>query len=381
MTQRLYLDIECYRNYFLIMFMNEAGKAAGHQMFHGQPLNVDALLPLVTNPEIEFVSFNGNDYDKPMLAYALMGATCEQLKAASDDIITNDLKPWDFVKRYKTDRGTVVFPNHIDLINVAPGDASLKLYMGRMHCVKMQELPIAHDAFIEPEERAVLMRYCRNDLLGTRALRGALTEQIKLRVAMRDQLLEQHNDPAGLFPVPDLRSRSDAQIAEAVLKSRVFSVTGAVPRKWPISYSEFTYTAPTHIKFSTEPLQAVLALLQTAVMKIDPETGHVDMPDEVAKLKVVIGGTTYKIGLGGLHSQESEVTHYADDETLLCDIDVVSYYPSMILNMGMYPDSMGPAFLKEYQALLTERVEAKRRGQAIRAELDVLKKKLDTLPV
>lgn len=362
----LYIDIECYPNYFLVMLMNETGNVVSFEQFDGQALDTHKLATVVCSDKYEFTSFNGINYDKPMLSLALTGATCEQLKQASDEIIVREMPPWEFARAYDQ-YGVEVLPDHVDLFNLAPGKLSLKLYGGRLHSPKLQELPISPDRLIEPEERPVLRRYCRNDLIVTQTVRRALDKPIELRRVMNAEMAATHNDPAGVMPLPDLRSKSDAQIAEAVLKSRVFNATGAVPRKWPISYKQFTYEPPSYIKFSTGDLQQALETIRSATFVIK-DTGHVKMPGEISRLKIQIGGSTYKLGLGGLHSQEKEVTHYADETTLLRDIDVESYYPSMILNMGMYPDSMGPHFITAYGNIKTERLEAKHSGQKVKSD-------------
>jgi len=52
----------------------------------------------------------------------------------------------------------------------------------------------------------------------------------------------------------------------------------------------------------------------------------------------------------------------ADDEYVIMDFDVTSYYPSIILNQGLYPPHIGPAFLTVYQKIVQQRIEAKRAG-------------------
>lgn len=354
---RLFMDIECYKNYFLVMFMAEDGRVAPFDMYDGKPLDVDGISRVLSKGDYEFHTFNGNTYDMCMLSYALAGATCEQLKAASDDIIVNDLKPWEFRKKYECVQMTV---NHVDLIEVAPGMVSLKIYGGRLGTKTLQELPIEPDAEISPEQRKTLMLYCRNDLRNTKAVSDELAKQIALRRTMSDELgYDEHGNPV------DLRSKSDAQIAEAVLKHRVKQATGLTPRKWPIAYDSFHYEPPPHIQFYTQELKDALNLIASAKLVVQ-ETGHVKMPSEISKLTIKIGKTRYKLGIGGLHSQESEVTHYADDEVLLRDIDVRSYYPNLMLNMGMYPQSMGPHFLEAYKAILVERLEAKDAGEKVK---------------
>lgn len=347
---RAVLDIECYRNYFLVMIMFDDGRHVSFEKYDGKPLDDDNLLAFLTKPGIEYHTFNGNNYDLPMLRRALAGATNDELKQASDAIIMENVKPWDFNKRFNT----VTFSmNHVDLIEVAPGMVGLKLYGGRLHAPKLQDLPIEPDALITEEQRPLMRRYCKNDLKTTQLLSDALKAQIDLRRHMGAELGE------------DLRSKSDAQIAESVLKNRILDATGMTPRKHAINYTKFKYTAPAYVRFGEPSLRKALEVLTSVEFHIKPDTGHIIMPAEVEALDIAVGQTKYKVGIGGLHSQESEVSHYAGDG-ILCDIDVRSYYPNMILNMGLYPDGMGPHFLKAYRDILVERLAAKDSGDKVK---------------
>jgi uncharacterized membrane protein (DUF106 family) len=82
------------------------------------------------------------------------------------------------------------------------------------------------------------------------------------------------------------------------------------------------------------------------------------------------------MGIGGLHSSETTVAHVAGDRHLLIDRDVASYYPSIILTLGLYPAHLGPAFLTVYQKLVRERLAAKKKMGEIKARLAELKKQL-----
>jgi hypothetical protein len=372
-----YVDIECYVNYFLAMFMTEDGRTAALEMFDDQPLDTDALRRILTHPALEHTSFNGNSYDIPMLRYALSGASCAELKALSDEIIVNELRPWDVEKRYQL---PTIEIDHVDLIEVAPGMNGLKTYGGRLHLPKLQDLPLPPDAVIKPEDRPALRYYCANDLRTTQALRRALSGAIDLRRTMTAELNQQliDADLQHIFGKVDLRSKSDAQIAEAVLKQRVFLATGAIPRKRPVTYRRFKYEPPEYIRFKLPVLQDVLQTVTSATFRIK-DTGHVEMPAEIDKLDIEINGTKYKLGIGGLHSQESEVSHYAGNGMLLKDIDVTSYYPNLILNMKMYPDTMGPHFLTQYRGVLNDRVESKRRSQELLKERAKLVARLNGL--
>jgi hypothetical protein len=165
----------------------------------------------------------------------------------------------------------------------------------------------------------------------------------------------------------DLRSKSDAQIAEAVLKAEFERLTGDSPSKVALNYDRFYYEPPEYIRFTTDPLREALDVVCTAEMVIDEETGHVSMPKEIADLTITIGNSTYKMGIGGLHSQESEVAHHSDKDYVLIDRDVASYYPNLMLNMNMRPGGFGEHFNTVYRAILEERLAAKHGGDKVKA--------------
>jgi len=65
-----------------------------------------------------------------------------------------------------------------------------------------------------------------------------------------------------------------------------------------------------------------------------------------------------------LHSCEKKISHKGD----LRDRDVTSYYPSIILNQGLYPAHLGPEFLNVYRRIVEQRLEAKSTGNTVTAE-------------
>lgn len=362
----MHLDIEVFRNYFLLGLSDAEGDRYVYFETYdgGAPLDVPKIKRLLEHKAIEVYTFNGLNYDIPLVRLALTGASCSDIKDASDAIINDSLKGWQF------ERGRSLSPliiDHVDLMEVAPGRNGLKTYGGRLHAKKLQDLPLPHDTLILPDQRPMVRDYNRNDLNLTRDLRKSLTKQIDLRRALMAEMQEelQAADQDKQYFVDDLRSKSDAQIAESVLKQRVLLATGVMPRKHTPSLKPFKYVAPKYIQYKLPILQSVLDVVTRVDFKIK-DTGHVEMPKEIDKLDIQINGTTYKLGIGGLHSQESEVSHYRDEDTLIKDIDVTSYYPNLILNMGMYPDTMGPHFLHAYRAILDERVTAKRSGNKVK---------------
>lgn len=344
------LDCELYNDYFLVMI-----KAVGEQkyafveMFDGNELQVLRLKNTLHNYKI--VTFNGNNYDLPVIGYALSGATNAQLKELSDAIITRGLRSWEV----ETTFGFQIPPvESIDLIEVAPGIASLKIYGGRLHCKKMQDLPIEPDASISPTDRETLRTYCQNDLQTTEDLYNKLKPQLDLREKMSEQY--------GI----DLMSKSDAQIAETVIVKGVQAVTGVRPERANVRpNTKFNYYSPGYIQFKTEQMRDVYNMVLKSDFVVSAKDGKVEMPEALAKAKIKIGSSVYRMGIGGLHSSEKIVNHVVDGSFTLVDRDVTSYYPSIILGMQLAPENMGKDFLTVYEAIVDTRLKAKREGDKV----------------
>lgn len=348
------IDCEVYTNYFLLMFKNiKSGQSAAFDMFEGQPFNAARVKQLMASDVT--IGFNSKSYDLHMIAAALDGWSCEKIKALSDAIIKSKLPAWQVVKaqnvhiKYDWD--------HIDIIDVAPGKASLKIYGGRMNAPKLQDLPIDPSAMISEEQRTLLKRYCQNDLDTTEALYRVLEPAIKLR----DQIGEQYGDI-------DLRSKSDAQIAEAVIKYDLHEQTGKTykPRKVEVGHI-CRYMDPKIVSFQTDELQGIFRKILKTGFPVGMN-GAVTMPDWLQRQRIRIGQTEYQMGIGGLHSCEKCQSIVAGSDQILADFDVASYYPSIILKLKLAPESMGKDFLRIYQGIVTRRLRAKAAGDKLTAD-------------
>jgi len=335
-------DTECYPNYWLLKFRPRGGQVYSFRLFAGQAFSPEEALRIRTLFDLfTTVSFNGNYYDVPQLTAALQGYTVEQLKWQNDRIIVDKVKPWELgLPDWRP-------ADHIDVREVIPGKGGQKYKAGIIHYKTMRDLPYDPGTYLTADQIAQVDEYCENDLGQLEALFDAVRPQIKLREALGTRY--------GL----DLRSKSDAQVAEAVLKRRCEIATGQRIYKPDVDYNmQFRFDVPAFISYQLPQLQRALEIVRGAIFRITP-AGNVAMPPELEGLTITIGTSTYKLGIGGLHSQEKQTVHRADDYWCLRDNDVASYYPSLILNSGAWPEAMGQTFLQEYGGIKAERLESK----------------------
>lgn len=350
-----FYDTECYPNFWLLKFRPRGAGVYSFALRAGESFDPRSRNRIIQLFELfTTVSFNGNYYDVPMMAAALAGYTPEQLKWLSDEIIVRGLKPWELALPDWSPA------DHIDIMEVAPGAGSLKQYGGRIHSKRLRDLPYEINRHLSEYEMGEVGSYCDNDLDTLEDLFTSLAPQLK----QREDLSKRYG--------MDLRSKSDAQLAEAVIKRRCEQALGYRIYKPQIDWNlAFRYEPPAYISFQTPQMQAAFRSIKESIFKLGGN-GTVEMPAQLEGLAITLGSSVYRMGIGGLHSSEKKVAHRADANTILRDADVASYYPSLILNSGKYPAALGPMFLTIYELIKDERLtakqlekELKKRGYAV----------------
>jgi DNA polymerase elongation subunit (family B) len=346
-------DLEVYPNYFLAAFKNYyTNKVVTFELFEGRKVfDYQKLLWVMHNFCI--VGFNSIKFDAPILWLALSGASLDEIYDAVVSIIKHNAMPRDVEYQYRFKIGNI---NHIDLIEVAPLTGSLKKYAARLHGKRLQDLPYEPTVSLTADQVENVKHYCINDLDCTALLLKDLEPQMNLRSSMSATYGQ------------DLRSKSDAQIAESVICSEVSKLNGCWPKRPKIAPgTSYKYQVPDYVSFQSENLKSMLEIVKNVDFVIK-ENGQVQMPKELNKFTVTIGKSTYRMGIGGLHSTEETVCYKATEDIFLIDRDVASYYPNIILNQGLYPKHMGDGFLNVYRTIVQKRLKAKKEKDKVTAD-------------
>lgn len=340
------MDIECYPNYFLIAFRDTKNK---QRTKHFEIRGDDARFSEKDAQEIRkwlrnatIITFNGNHYDIPMVCYALTSVDCAELHEASDAIINGGMKSWEFMNAYELNYPSHL--DHIDIYEIPAGNLSLKAYSARIGCKKLQDLPIDPYKILMNSEMDDIALYCNNDTANTLSLFEAVKKQADFRI--------QSSQEYGM----DLRSKSDAQVGETIfkhiiekdLKKRIYKPDFHRVKK------RFKYDIPDFIYFEHPVLLDLYDTVKNTIFEVQP-SGHVKMPEALDDIKIQIGKGVYTIGIGGLHSNESAQTIIAAEDEKISDSDVISFYPSIMINGGYYPENCGLSFLKHYKKFRDDR--------------------------
>lgn len=411
------VDVECFDNWFLIGITCAATRQRwDYHMVPGTQLDVASVRALLQH--FQMITFNGGHYDEMMVVAALAGWDNAQLKMLNDTIIKSGKPDWMIRSDFKLWRPDYI--DHIDVMSVIPGiPISLKMNAARLHVLKMQDSPVSFEEPIPFHMIGEETEYCGND----REVTIQLFNVLQPRIALREGLTARYG--------VDLRSKSDAQIAEKAIEAEWIQRMQASMDRW-MTYSEeaqtqymvalndrlrvdpgfhsksfphltqryekdwkgrirvvkriiphgytFNYDPPEYISFITPQLQDIFTQVkqqtffvsdkeQAVQLGANPEekikTGVV-MPEYLKKLVIPIGDSRYKLGIGGLHSQESNVAHKTVPGVwTMRTADVTSYYPSLIIKLRLIPDALGPLFAEIYEDFYKERLDAKARAKQL----------------
>ncbi|QYW02504.1 DNA polymerase [Stenotrophomonas phage Silvanus] len=411
------VDVECFENWFLIGITCAVTRQRwDYHMVPGTQLDVASVRALLQH--FQMITFNGGHYDEMMVVAALAGWNNAQLKELNDTIIKSGKPDWMIRKDFNLWRPDYI--DHIDVMSVIPGiPISLKMNAARLHVQKMQDSPVSFEAPIPFHMIGEETAYCGND----REVTIQLFNVLKQRIALREGITARYG--------VDVRSKSDAQIAEKAIEAEWIQRMHASILSWenytpeaqdqymvalhqrlavePGFHSKsfphltqryeldwkgrirvikrviqhgykFKYEPPSYIEFVTPQLKEIFETVkqqtffvsdkeQAVQLGADPDekikTGVV-MPEYLKKLVIPIGNARYKLGIGGLHSQESGVAHKTVPGVwTMRTADVASYYPSLIIKLRLIPDALGPLFAEIYEDFYKERLDAKARAKQL----------------
>lgn len=350
--QTLIGDSESYLNYFLIAFKNiKTGKIIKFEIIGDDCSNFNPRKLSWLMHSYTVIGFNINRYDIPIIWLSYANQNPETIQEMSFAIITRDLAPEVCESEY-------AFKIHktrtVDIMPVCPPPGvSLKQYAGRIHVDRLQDLPFSVQVPLDIEngQHHFVSDYCiSGDLEATEHIFNFMKDRFEVRYDMSREYTE------------DLMSKSDAQIAESVIKRELHKIDGRWPKRPHGTEHElsFHYKVPDYMNFVTPALQKLLETIRNAKFSING-AGYVDLPKEI-DVSIPLNKGIYRLGIGGLHSYEKHVAYKADENYCIIDRDVASFYPRIILNQSLYPTHLGHSFLHIYKGIVERRLAAKKAG-------------------
>lgn len=348
-------DIESFPNYFLVSFY-DGTIHKDFEYFNEESSDTSKLESFLKNEVCTLFSFNGRAYDNLVLAQFFKTKSITDTKNYSDKFFKGKRQHNPFTKTLTDGLASIFSTNirDIDLKSLLNIQASLKVVECALGMESIEESPIAFDAVLNLADLEQIKKYCHHDTKATWLL--SQHKQTKEAIAVRESVTQEFK------PSQDVFSYSEPTIVSTVLPALAKRMQ-CLPEKHPFrdnkTFSGDCYGVElidSNIIFSTQDLQA---LLEDAKSHLYIAKGDIKKLEK----RIDLFGCKFNFALGGLHTINTPLAVQGNEDYTIFDVDVASYYPSLILKYGVAPERWKEPFLKVYESIVENRLQAKKEGK------------------
>lgn len=291
------------------------------------------------------IGFNCLNYDYPLLEWFIKlknepaSELCRKLFPIGQKLISNRN---NYRKRILIPQCDLFKIMHFD--NLAK-ITSLKDLQVAMKWHNVQDLPFRFDHRISKDEAEEVKFYNRNDTLSTLEFYLKIKDKINLRNTLQDR-----------YGIPCL-NYNDPKIGEEILLKLVSEKKGVNPYWLRNQRTERDRIVVKECllpyEYATDEVKEVRSYFEDLI--ITETKGAI-------KKSIIHDGLKYDFGTGGIHGCKPAGIWESDDEYVLMDSDVESYYPRLAIQYGFYPMHLGPEYIEVYDRIFQDRKKGKKEG-------------------
>lgn len=354
-------DIEVFPNVFHCCCKNtETGQLYKFELSE-RKRDLISLVYFFMEKNVIFCGYNNKHYDDVIINYIIyhygilihksVEQVCESLYNLSNAVIKaitieeiSKFKKWKYAHYfYSMDLLTMQFSSKLRV--------GLKSMQVTMHYKNVQEYDGDFGAYLPICEIDKMIAYNINDVESTEELLNRLQKDIKIRLFIQDEY--------GI----DALSMDSVKFGETILAKKYCEATGISMNELkemrsPMDYIPLKDVIFPFIKYKNPELQAVLEEMKGQIVYSKERKGY--------EKKLVLSNTVYSIGVGGIHSLNKPKIFRPGPDEYIGHSDVASMYPSLLIKHKLTPRHLGESFLKVYEQIYNERIEAKHSGQKIK---------------
>lgn len=324
-------DLESYPNFFSMVLYNDDGPIY-------VPLSlVRSMLSWLSRGQHELIGFNNEDYDYHLLHYIIEhpGCTAWDLYNLTEKLINGE--SWPIRNKYI---------KQIDLMRVHHFDnkakmTSLKMIEFNMRMDDIQDLPFAPGTYIQEPE--VVWSYNEHDARATWLFYKESTELIDFRRSLGWRWINYSNTKIG-----------EQWMIGALEKA-------GVPCVGQTTYNDGIHLGDVIFPYISFDWPEFIELLDGLRNQVVHQTKG------ALSYSVKVDDFSYDFGLGGIHGSRKGVFK-SDEDYVIYDWDVASYYPNLAIGNRFYPAHLGKEYCDVYQGIYDERKKHK-KGTPLNAAL------------
>ena len=354
-------DIEVFPNVFHCCCKNtETGQLYKFELSE-RKRDLISLVYFFMEKNVIFCGYNNKHYDDVIINYIIyhygilihksVEQVCESLYNLSNAVIKattmeeiNKFKKWKYARYfYSMDLLTMQFSSKLRV--------GLKSMQVTMHYKNVQEYDGDFGAYLPTCEIDKMIAYNINDVESTEELLNRLKKDVELRLFIQDEY--------GI----DALSMDSVKFGETILAKKYCEATGISMNELkemrsPMDYIPLKDVIFPFIKYKNPIFQDVLEDMKGQIVYSKERKGY--------EKKFVLSNVVYSVGVGGIHSINKPMIFRPGPDEYVGHYDVASMYPSLLIKHKLTPRHLGESFLKVYEQLYHERIEAKHSGQKLK---------------
>ena len=241
------------------------------------------------------------------------------------------------------------FVQQIDLFKIHHFDnkaraTGLKVLEFNMRSDSIEDLPFPVGTVLNQSQTEVLKRYNAHDVAQTKKFYHHTLDMIQFREELTrkyDRDFMNHND------TKIGKDYFVMKLEEAGVACYDFGPKGRTPRQTKRPVIALKDAILPWIQFEQSEFTRVLNWLKAQSI--------VETKGVFTDLTATINGFTFVFGLGGIHGSMESIVVESDDDSIIVDLDVTSYYPNLAIVNGFYPAHLGKDFVSIYKHLFEQR--------------------------
>ncbi len=376
MTENKYYsyDLETYPNIFTCVIQNIQSEEIRVFEISSRKNDLNKLLQTllwINKTDKALVGYNNLNFDYPILQFIFNSnfQNLEKEKNAEEKITfeiynyANKLIKEN--KNYIEDKKSIIL-NQVDLMKVHNFDyratmVSLKMLEINMRMENIEDLPFPPGTKLQNKNFNTLIEYNIHDVKAT----TKFFIHSKDAINFREKLSLEFNENMMNYSDTKIGKRYFIRKLEDKLGKDICYKDGK-PRQTIRNYLDFSQIIFPYIKFQTPQLKALVEYLKkqytndmsTVFSNIPKENLgelanyiHINKNGKASSLHVLFDNFRVDIGTGGLHGSLESCFLQSDDEFEIIDVDVASYYPSIVVRNRLYPEHLGDEFADIYDEI------------------------------
>lgn len=326
---------------------------------------LDLIKFLEENKDANYIGYNNLNFDGQVVEYIwrnyenFLNLTNLEVSSLISTFASDVINDTNFGKFPPYQESNLTF-RQIDLFKINHHDnknlrIGLKRLEYEMDMDNIEELPVPVDKIsFTDEENKELIEYCYHDVKATYLFYKHLTGDVEHETYKNVNQLEIRNSLSEEFK-QDFTNYSESKYGDEILKLLYSKESGCdykeLPRKGTFRKKlRFKDGIPNYIKFNNLEFKKLLTTLKKTELPVDGNFEY----------NVIIDGNKITVGSGGLHNVIENKVYESNDEWVILDADVSSYYPATILNNEYAPKHLNKnAFLRAYKWAFDKRIELK----------------------